>query len=74
MINVSVGTATSRVKVIVPSTMTLREVFEQESVTYDGSLIYFNGKVVDDIDTALDEYTLKDNNMLTAIVKAASAR
>ena len=74
MINVSVGTATRRVRTVVDEGATLYEIFENEGVTTDGALIYFNGKVINDGEVTIGSLELKESgNTLSAIVKASSA-
>ena len=78
IIEVSVGSSTQRKTVQVNSNMTAAEVFEQEGITYDGAVIYFNGAPMDyaQLDQPLNTFSLRAagrTNLLTAIVKADSA-
>lgn len=78
VISISVGSSTERRTVQVNTNMTPAEVFEQEGITYDGAVVYFNGAPLtyDQLDKPLHEFGLRGEgrtNLLTAIVKADSA-
>lgn len=76
MITVSVGTSTQRKQIMVSEDKTPAEIFEEENVTYEGAVVYFNGAPIQDkLDTPLKEFTLREGrpNLLTAIIKADSA-
>lgn len=78
VISISVGSSTERRTVQVNTNMTPAEVFEQEDITYDGAVVYFNGAPLtyDQLDKPLHEFGLRSEgrtNLLTAIIKADSA-
>lgn len=78
VISISVGSSTERKTVQVNTGMTPAEVFEQEGITYDGAVVYFNGAPLtyDQLDNPLHEFGLRSEgrtNLLTAIIKADSA-
>ena len=78
VISISVGRSTERRTVQVNTNMTPAEVFEQEGITYDGAVVYFNGAPLtyDQLDKPLHEFRLRSEgrtNLLTAIIKADSA-
>ena len=78
VISISVGSSTERRTVQVNTNTTPAEVFEQEGITYDGAVVYFNGAPLtyDQLDKPLHEFGLRSEGrtiLLTAIIKADSA-
>ena len=80
MYSMSVGSVTSRKSLTVSGDDKIPDVFTEAGVTFDGAVIYLNSVVIppdDAYNKTLEEIgNLKTSgsNLLTAIVKADSAR
>lgn len=75
MINVTVGTTTSRNKKLYPSGTTVRSILEDQSVDYAVSTIMIDGANItsSDMDKTLADLGKVEKCMIIAVVKAESA-
>lgn len=77
MINVTIGTNTSRKTIITPIDSKIKDVLEQNEVNTAGAAIHLNGSLlsVRDLTETFEALGITEdsNNMLIAVVKADSA-
>lgn len=76
MLNVTIGTNTSRKKVIVAPNMTLRAVLEQNNVNTNVGTVCINGEpqVASNLDKTLEELNVTNNAFIISVAKADNAR
>ena len=75
MIQVTVGTTTSRTKVVVEETKTPKDVLQEAEVDYSVATVHLDGAVLStpEMNTSLDELGVDDSCMLIAVVKQENA-
>ena len=76
MLNVTIGTNTSRKKVIVAPNMTLRAVLEQNNVNTNVGTVCINGEpqVASNLDKTLEELNVTNNAFIISVAKADNAK
>lgn len=78
MINLTIGTNTSRKTVIVDKDTPLVDILEDNEVSTYGAALHLNGDLIPgaDVECSLDELGIADDSsaMLIAVVKADSAQ
>ena len=75
MINVIVGTSTSRVNRLYQGTATIRTILEDNDVDYSVAQIMLDGVILQPgvMDKTLSDFNITEKCMLVAVVKAANA-
>lgn len=75
MIQVTVGTTTSRIKIVVEETKTPKDVLHEAEVDYSVATVHLDGAVLSaqDMNTSLGELGVDDSCMLIAVVKQENA-
>lgn len=75
MINIKVGTNTSRKQVVVDNSKTIREVFQEAQIDYSTAIVYCDGSPLEPgmMAKTLEEANVTDGAMLIAVVKANNA-
>lgn len=73
MIKVQVGTNTDRKEVLVPGTVSLKKVLEDERINYNAAIVYLDGAAIrpGDLSKSFDDLGIKETALLTAVVKIA---
>ena len=76
MLNITIGTNTSRKKVIVAPNLTLRAALEQNGVNTNVGTICIDGnpKVASDLDKTLAELNVQNNAFIISVAKADNAQ
>lgn len=76
MINVTVGNNTSRQTVIVPSSKTVREVFDEAGISYEGTMVSIDGCPLNlgDLSKTLEQLNISDKCYIIATTKTNNAR
>ena len=76
MLNITIGTNTSRKKVIVAPNMTLRAVLEQNNVNTNVGTICIDGnpQIASNLDKTLEELNVNNNSFIISVAKADNAR
>lgn len=75
MIKVTVGKNTgATVDVVVPKTSTVRQVLEQQNLSYANAFIYISGMVCRDLDATFESLGVNDSCFLTCTIKADAGR
>ena len=76
MLNLTIGTNTSRKKVIVDETDTLRAILESNNVNINVGTIHINGEVIsrDNLDCTLEELEVSDQAFIIVAAKADNAK
>lgn len=75
MLNVTVGTNTSRKKVVAAPSTILRTLLETNGVNLNVGSIHINGEMVsrDDLDKSLSELRVTDGAFIISVAKADNA-
>ena len=75
MVKVTIGTNTTRRKVIVPKTKVLRDLLDENEVNYSVATLHLDGASlgVGDIDKTFSELGIGDACYLIAVVKTENA-
>lgn len=75
MVNVLVGTNTSRESVIVEETMTPKQIFEKQGIDYTRANVHLDGAALkaSEMNTSLKDLKIEDKCTLIAVVKGDNA-
>lgn len=76
MLEITLGTNTSRIKVIVPGTTVLRTLLEDNNVNYSVGTIHIDGCPITpgDMDKTLTELGITEKAFIIAIIKSDNAK
>lgn len=76
MLEITLGTNTSRTKVIVPGSTVLRDLLEDNNVNYSVGTIHIDGCPISsgDMDKTLSDLGITSKAFIIAIVKADNAK
>lgn len=75
MINITIGTNTSRKKIVVAPTRVLRELLEENGVNISVGTINIDGFAIsrEDLNKTLDELGVTNNALIISVAKADNA-
>ena len=62
------------VDIVVPKTTTIRQILEQQNLSYANAFIMVSGAVVRDLDATLEALGVTDSCFLTCTIKADAGR
>lgn len=75
MVNVLIGTNTSREPIIVPETMTPKDIFNQQGIDYSRANVHLDGAALKaaEMNTSLADLKITEKCTLIAVVKGDNA-